>query len=254
MKHIKRKFFHEISGLPDSVPKTFIEKGTLEEEKQKLKDSHLFLVTDDNKTILAFPYDLNGKIYGIPEPHPVVIYFNIAQDSNRELLELKKKLIESVNYDMNKNAQTVMHNLYALISATSSYAIFLFMSLETMLNVSIPANAVIRKPQKRKIEVFTNEHLQTFDFFPKLKEVLATITGKDYVKLNKEEFKHIVNLKAFRDEIVHTKRKTGDQTPFSKIYQTALNFDYESTLVAAKNLINFYQNGLIEPCPCGKDF
>lgn len=105
-----------------------------------------------------------------------------------------------------------------------------------------------------KTEEYDVYQIQHFEFMEKFKEVLPKITGKEFWKDHPADYQHIINLKDFRNEVVHTKKQVKDETYYQKLFIKALDFDYTSCLMAVKNFINYYQNDLVEECNCGGNF
>lgn len=60
-------------------------------------------------------------------------------------------------------------------------------------------------------------------------------------------------MKELRDEIVHPKSEKN-MTSQEILMKRLLKFDYEKTIEAVANFINFYQPDFISECKCGVDF
>ena len=100
-------------------------------------------------------------------------------------------------------------------------------------------------------ELFTKNQIEQFiPFDEKLKKVLVDATGKSSERAHPLKYQHIVNLKAFRDMIVHTKEAESSPT-YDYLYRKALTFKYTETLSAARDFCNFYlKENFVEECNC----
>jgi hypothetical protein len=262
MKHIKKKFVLEMPVDQFRVRKEGKRFDSVKVEdiaKSKLPDpmTAIFIETEDGRVITAFQHKIDSKFYPIPEPDPVLIYFNNAQIGFRGIATEKKEFIESLDTSEGKQMLTdvVSHKLYDYMFASTSCAIFLFMAIEAMINKTIPPGYTFSRlnNQKRFTERYDYYQAQRLDFKTKLEELLPEITGKHFSKSHPTTMNHIHNLKKYRDTIVHTKINAAP-TPYSDIFKTALTFNYVETIHSVRDLINFYQPGLVEECTCGRDF
>jgi hypothetical protein len=132
----------------------------------------------------------------------------------------------------------------------------LFTSLEAAVNRMIPDNYVFREEQTQRSTLMNKAQIQEYMAVDKkLKEVVKECTGKDFSKAHPPTWQHIVNLKEFRDMIIHPKTRPEGNTPYDYLFKRALKFDYDSTFHAVREYINFHRrNGpLIEDCDCGLD-
>ncbi len=258
MKHIKKKFRFE-KQLSDS------EMIEFQNNHQTFKVSEVnrlnpksvakcFLFTESNHAIEAFLMNFNGKQVYIPEPNPTLIYFNNAYFQNKEIDKLKKELNSLFQSDNYLN-EDLKHKLYHYFGMCCGFITFLFSSIESMMNQVIPNDYEFKQKKSNKTEVFNKDQIQRhISFDDKLKLVLTDILGKSFSKSHPSQYVHITNLKEFRDNIIHTKMDEKDHTPYAQIFKRSFTFKYNDTLLAVRELINFYEPNLIEECQCGKDF
>lgn len=259
MKHIKQKyqFEKEIPGLIERIEQNGQKISSEEFSKIKIpKNLRAFLFTEAGTSIAAFEHKINGKNYLIPEPEPILIYFNNAQTNFRFIDETRRKLIETL--DLSKGSETssmIRKALYDYMFHVSGFVIGLFTSIEAMVNKTIPTDYVFRVDRSKWTQEYNFEQIQReLPFDLKLRKVLEEITKKDFAKSHPTKWNHITNLKNFRDDIVHTKKMVESHTPYSYIFKQALNFKYSESILAVRDLINFYHPNLVEECDCGKDF
>lgn len=258
MKHIKRKFLSS-HKLAEDVKQLL--QNTLPDEHghERIQGSFIdrfigYMQTSDGELIQAFPYAGKNFSCFIPEPHPVVIYFNGAQSYYKHLSNSKEKLFRELT-SSDPNAYTQLDAYYSYFSHVTLYTTFLYNALEAFINHIIPAQYVYMKQSAKSTESFTQEQIQRYiQFQEKVKSVIPSITGKSFHVAHGHQFDLLLKLKSCRDEIVHTKKFSDSRpTPYKKLFTLALDFDYEASIHAVKDYINFYEPDLIEFCDCGKD-
>jgi hypothetical protein len=264
MKHIKQKFQKEIYVSDEQYKKltskthsdrqlNLTELATV--DKSKLST---FLIAENKLIVPAFVTTLNQLEYIIPEPDPVLIYFNNAQTHYKYLRPTKDRFL-SVSYLYDKKEKEVnIHEVrkctYDYMHQVTAFAVFIFISIEAMINKTIPVDYGYRENIGKCLQVYGFEQIQRhIKFETKIKKILPEITGKNFVQTNPKQWEYIVALKDFRDEIVHTKKDADTHTPFKDIYINAFQLDFDSIILAARDLINFYQPNLVVECGCGKD-
>lgn len=260
MKHLVKKYVRhlkvgqDVTNLLENIP---VDEKQIAEIKQKKLDGYYGMVyTEDNELFQTFKYEKDGTTYLLPEPDPIVIYFDTARNNYRQIKDLREEIFKTLKmFDQNLGA--TMGNFYWYFSIVSSYTIFLFLSIEAFINKSIPKDYEYRRPvQDKKIEVYNKFQVQrNIDFIEKLKVILPEITGKNFVAEHTHKFEQIKKLKLFRDEVVHTKSFEGDNVPnfYENLYVMSLDFEFEKTLLYVRDFINYYQPNLIEECQCGRD-
>ncbi len=248
MKHIKRKFFSakkldfDRNQIPDSEPVDLSEVNNIDE-------SIGYMLTEENYLIQAFPYSGFGSVFFVPEPHPVVLYFNGAQNFIKYISESRAKFFEAVGND---NIQKTLDTIYTFFSNITIGTTFLCNALEASINALIPKDYEYKRKKRQSTEVFNQYQIQReLSFEEKIKIVIPEITGRFFHVENGHLYDSIIKLKFCRDEIAHTKSySTGQPTPYKEIFTMALNFNYENAIVATAAYINFYNPGLIEECGC----
>lgn len=262
MKHIKRKFTIQVK-LPKGAVDKINEVGTkVSSPHEVLNSNHVpegfvaWFLTDQDYMIKTFKYDFkhSKNPLFIPEPDPVLIYFNNAQINLRliEQLGSRKNLIESLKAV--KDATAIMHNLYNFMAHSTSFAVFAFMALECLVNKVIPDDFSLRNEMRMKTEEYNIHQIQQMEFLKKIKDILPEVTKKYFWKDYPTEYQNIIDLKNFRNEVAHTKKQVKDETYYRQLFITALDFDYTNTLMAVKTFINYYCDRLVEECDCGRDF
>ncbi len=258
MKHIKKKFQNEIP-ITEEFKTAFVKRETYsaaEFKKLKMveKDTICMLGTDYGTMINAFPLAIDGRMYFIPEPDPVLIYFNNAYFNFKRIKESRKDLLATLD-SVKLLTENINANLYDYFGLCSGFVIFLFTSMEAFMNRLIPDNYVFQVKTKKCTEIYDKENIQSsFNFERKLKEVMKDIKHKEFHKAHDPKYQHIIHLKQFRDNIVHTKTNPDSVPKYDRLFSEAINFKYEHTLLAVRDFMNFYEPGYVEECNCGKDF
>lgn len=257
IKHIKKKFQFEVS-LSEEVIKTMDNAFELIStsdlgKKRPQKGQECIIITEKNLGIKAFHINLSGVNYYIPEPDPVLVYFDSAYNNFINIKEYKQKVLGSITKTYLDEDISML--LYQYFGYTNGYVIFLFTAIEAFINKFIPAEYKYIVQKSNRTEVYSRDQIQRhLSFDDKLNKVVADISKKSFQKSYPLKYQHVINLKDFRDIIVHTKADLKGSTPFDYIYRKALNFNFEDTLLAVRDLLNFYQSNYVEDCPCGQDW
>lgn len=261
MKHIKRRFSGHlhVDGLNQTLEKKikFEEFETFQEAIPEGMKGLLFTDKDEMFYAFSFKDTFKGRECLVPEPDPILVYFNVAQINYRLIVTLngRENLIELLSDLKKSETSKVMHSLYNFLAESSAFAIFLFMAMESAVNKAITDDFELRKIDSKKTVVYDNLQVQKLEFKEKVKDILPKITGRKFWNDHLTEWNFlIVDLKELRDEIVHTKKQLGTQTHYKEVYVRALNFDYARAIQYAKTFINYYHKDLVEECNCGVDF
>jgi len=257
-KHLKKKFLHQVE-LTDEVKK-ITENSSLGlpidrmKEIKKLPDGYTtFLMTEDNKFFKSFTFKHEGKLKFIPEPDPILVYFNAAYSNYKTLQTRREEILNILSKE--KMTEVMINELYDYFGASSSFIILLFTSIEALINRCIKTDYQYKKITSRKTELYSKSQIENyFPFEEKIKTILPDATGKNFSEKFSNKYIHINNLKEFRDMIVHTKEATGEST-YDYIYKKALIFKYEETINAVRDFCNFYtKDNFIEECDCSSDW
>lgn len=258
MKHLVKKYVKSIKVGDDVVD--VIDNAPIDEKvlsgisESKMAGYYAMAMTDDNQLVQTFKYVNDGNVFLIPEPDPIIIYFDTARHFHKTIDQRKSDLFSKLS-SQGFNFNAVHGDFYWYFSTACNYAIFLFLSIEAFVNKTIPNDFEYRKQiQNRKTELYDKNQIQrSIEFLEKIKSVLPTATNKNFVQEFAHKYELIKKLKEFRDEIVHTKSFEGKSSPnfYEKLFVTSLDFEFEETLFAARDFINYYQPDLIEECKCG---
>jgi hypothetical protein len=260
-KHIEKKFLMQ-TKLPDDVMEV-IKKPEhtthVNDIPQPIKDFpkeyHAYAITGDNIFFKTFAFEYQGAVRFIPEPDPVLVYFDSAYNNYKLIADRRKEILKST---LNKPmGEPMIKELYSFYSLTSSFVIFLFTSIEAFINRTIPTDFVYTRVGKRSTETFTKRQIEEWlPFDEKIKDVLPKVTGKQFSANYPSQWSHICQLKEYRDAIVHTKTAPDGGYTYDHLYKKAFLFNFEETINAVKDFCNFYSESpdYITECSCGNDW
>lgn len=260
MKHLVKKYIKATKvgeDVVDVLNNTPIDEKALSDiSDNNMEGYYAMALTEDNHIVQFFKYVSGDNVYMIPEPDPIIIYFDTARHFHKTISKRRTDLFSKLSSPGN-NFIAVNGDFYWYFSTVCNYVIFLFLSIEAFINKTIPKGFEYRKRiQDKKTEVYDRYQIQrNIEFLEKIKTVLPQATYKNFVQEFSHKYELLKKLKEFRDEIVHTKSFEGKSSPnfYEELYVTSLEFEYDKTLIAAKDFINYYQTDLIEECNCGND-
>lgn len=259
MKHLVKKYVKSAKlgdGVNDIINNTPIDEKVISEiSNSKMNGYYAMAITENDTIVQTFKYKNNNNIFLIREPDPIIIYFDTARLFHKTIKEKRLSLFSKLS--RNEYFSAVNGDFYWYYSTVSSYVIFLFLAIEAFINKSIPNNFEYKKniPGK-KTELYDKYQVQrNIEFLEKIKSVLPEATNKNFVSEHTHKYEFIRKLKLFRDEIVHTKSFEGKSSPnfYEDLFVMSLDFEFDETLIAARDFINYYQPNLIEECLCGNE-
>jgi hypothetical protein len=257
MKHISKKYLNQRLLTNEEQEKLSSHMIPYDERIHNMtfdsKEHVPFVSTTNNYIIQAFEFKEGNERRFLPEPDQVLIYFNSAYNSYRQLEPIKKKLLDKTlpNGPLNEGTENEIYNLFG---QSSGFVIFLFSAVEAFMNRMIPDDFIFSEISGKKTELYNKEQIQRYlSFDTKYSKVLPQITNLNFK--TKFPTKHTIlwNLKDFRDELIHPKQRKGPST-YELISKKALKFKYAQALEVVRDYINFYKNDFIEECQCGLDY
>ncbi len=255
MKHVKKKFV-KAEKVSKEVTAILEGHGSIAsimplEISKSLDQYSANIQTEDNEIIQGFTYKDSDKLFVIPEPNPIIIYFETARHSSMRIPAEREKVFTEID-----QVYQTRDNFYTFYSTASITAIFLFNTIEAFMNSLIPDSYKYERHLEQKTEILDRFQIQRFvPFEEKIKKVIPKIMGKAFHLEFAHKHESIAKLKEFRDAIMHSKSDDGfPPRYFKNLYTTSLDFNYNETLQHVRDFLNFYETDLIEECPCGKDF
>lgn len=258
MKHIKKKYLFQ-KEITSDLANILENKGQIIEKDSKdlirlAKEKDLFIATDKEFLIKAFPFKYKGSNALIPIPDLSLVYFDSAYQLNRDRVKMEEKLFSKL-VNQKQMGEDATNEIYRYYGYASSCIISLFTSIESYINHIIPSNKPYAKILKNKTELYTKEQVQKgVSFDAKVKEVLPFFfENKNFFKNTSLSSQYITNLKNLRNEIVHPKSEASFSAQ-EDLIKRLLNFKYDKTFEAVMKFMNFYTKDYIVECDCGLDF
>lgn len=215
---------------------------------KKLSEDDILLMFED-KVIYGFDYLHNGTKKLVVELNPVTVFYSNSIMSFGSLNHYKNVLLSnSTNVtDINKpNERINLTHSAMYFQLAINCIINLQAALESFANRIIPENYNYINKSGNLVNKTVTYKLNTV--LPILKEI--SFMQKKHRKYNIS----IDKLIQLRNDIIHLKPNEETNTAYKNIYRNLLNFDFPKAIFSVKTFINFYEPGLIEECPCGKDF
>lgn len=255
MKHIKKKYLFQIEGI-HKLKEVGEEVSVNDSELlRKAKEKDLFVTTENDFVIKAFPFKHSKGIAVIPIPDLTLVYYDSAYNQNRQRKELETELLNKLTSKSDKFGEDATNEIYHYYSNASGCIIFLFTSLESFINHIIPDNKSFSQETERNTTYYDKKQIQRhISFDDKLKKVLPQLlNGANFFSHQTTHTQHIANLKKLRDELIHTKSDIsfGNQ---EELIKRLLQFKYDETFTAVAKFMNFYKPNYVVDCDCKLDF
>lgn len=254
MKHIKRKFLLTCNITNDGY-EYLLQQKTSPKALEKLSDKNFVphLLTTDQKYIQSFFYELEGIKVPIPEPNPIVIYFSNAQGFLSIILKTRIELFKELK-TIDYSVGDILNHMFAFYGCVVNFTSSLFDALEGFVNSKIPKDYKCKNPNRRNELMNKYQIIRYSTFESKVKIILPEIfPNKNFAKDKSHFYENIILLKKLRDNITHAKADIEyDVNYYEKLFTETLDFDFLKAIESAKELINFYETDLIEPCECGQ--
>ena len=238
MQQIKKKYLAIAPIDEDSY--NYIHNRVDEIPKNDINEFIPHLVTNKNVIIQGFFYKNDKKTYIVPEPNPVIIYFNNAFSNLKPLTVYKEKLFIELDSDI-PNMDIILNYFYTFYGFAINFTSSLCEALEAFTNSRIPIEYKWRGKDKSKIIRFAS-------IKDKLKIVIPDISnGKDFTNEYYSKYLDIENLICFRNDITHAKSDISHKINYyNKLFISSLDFDYSNVIESVKEYINYYEPNLIE--------
>lgn len=255
MKHIKKKYQFQIEGV-DKIKEVgepvSANDGNL---IKKAKEKDLYVTTEKDFVIKAFPFKHSKGIAVIPIPDLTLVYYDSAYNQNRERKDVETKLLNKLTSKNDKFGEDATNEIYHYYGNASGCIIFLFTSLESFINHILPDDKSYSLETDKNTAHYNKKQIQRhIAFDDKLKKVLPQLLdGANFFTHQTTHTQHITNLKKLRDELIHTKSDIsfGNQ---EELIKRLLQFKYDETFIAVAKFMNFYKPNYVVDCDCELDF
>lgn len=254
MKHPEKRFLGQTQfsdGLIEGIEKATKNAPPHPYTIDNMPDSMVpYLFDVDNYFYKAFLLEVDGLRIVVPEPDPILVYFDSGYANFRELEHRRPDLVKKLIATANKESGPPIVEMFSFFNVVSAFAIYLCTAVEATMNRAIPRDYTYKKPNGTR--VYDKPHIERyFRAEEKLNNVLKEITNKRFEESYPNDFKLIQELEQFRNDIVHTKEIAVGTEPAKHNFTRALQIDYKNTIEAVKSFCNFYIGGeFIVDCPC----
>ena len=217
---------------------------------KKLSDdlSHDLLMEFDNSMIFAFDFLNDGIKYIIPEINPTTILYSNATMFYKNLMLSRIKLFEKSPTLKEFNKPIDLKVFGEFFQYASNCIINLQATVECFAN---------RRISKNILDECIDKNGDIFDpsITHKLDTLLPKVYGKRFRTKSKRDNLRVRKVIELRNEIIHlTPNSDITNTKYKSLYRKIISFDYEKTINAVRNLVNFYEPNLLEDCPCGNEY
>lgn len=203
------------------------------------------LIMYENEVVFGFDHlDKNEKII-IPEINPVTIFYSNAVMFHRLLCHCKDKLLKNSSKVKGPLTNTDTNEFGNFFQAASTIIINLQATIESLANRTIP-----------KEQEFIGRDDEPFEpsLSHKINIALPEIKGKKFKTKFGKQNNYIRQLIELRNEIIHLKPAGEVNSAYKEVYRRMINFKYTETIQAVRTFVDFYEPGLIEECPCQKEY
>ncbi|HQA73723.1 hypothetical protein, partial [Flavobacterium sp.] len=222
---------------------------------RKSKEKDLFITTDKDFIIKAFPFKHKNGTAVIPIPDLTLVYFHNAYKQNKDRIEVEKKLLDKLTHDKPSFGEDATNEIYQYYGSASGCIISLFTSLESFINHILPDKELYILETDKSTITYNKKQIQKhINFDDKMKKVLPKLLeGKNFFSNSTPFTQHITNLKNLRDDLIHTKSDLSFKNQEDLIKQL-LRFKYEECFKAITKFMNFYRENYIIECDCNSEY
>ncbi len=217
--------------------------------KKYLKSNELndgtILIFFEKAIVFGFDHLHKNEKIIIPEINPVTIFFSNAIMSHRLLIHCKEKLIKNSPRVKTFSGNVDPKDFGNFFQIATNIIVNLQATVESLANRLIP-----------KEKEFLDVNGDSFDpsLFHKINIVLPEIKGAKFKSKFGKQNNFIRQLIELRNEIIHLTPAGDENSAYKEVYRRMINFNYGETILAVRTFVDYYEQGLIEECSCGKEF
>lgn len=229
----------EIPDESKKIADEYLNSNTLAENK-----GYDIMIAFNDSIIYGFDYNYKNRKLIIPELNPITIFYSNAIMSFGQL-EHYKNVFLTKSVHASDIQQIVNFNHFGTFFQLGINCIInLQASLESFLNLKIVGKHTFLdkdgKPRRANI-------------YDKIEIGIQAVTDLDY---KDEKNLHLIKkLIQIRNNIIHLKPDQEiTNTKYKITFREVIEFDFDKTITAIREYINFYEPNLIEKCSCGKEF
>lgn len=153
------------------------------------------------------------KIYTFPEPNPICIYYNIANENLEQSYNLKNSIN---NKAQNFNPLEDYDYFTKYFSFTSQGIIFLITAVEGFINQFFKDDIEYQFNGEAK----TKKDLEWAKLDEKISGILPIITGINFKEENQAAYDKILATNAIRNDLIHLKQtETSNNTNYQELFK-----------------------------------
>lgn len=215
------------------------------QKSNELNDGSVILILEDN-IVFGFDFLYKNEKFIAQEINPVTIFYSNAVMCHRLLVDTRNKLIaNSPKLKGSHNVDTQPSDFSNFFQVAVNMIINLQATIESFANRLIPKEYSF-------IDISGNPFEPSI--MHKINTTLPELKDRKFKTDHGKHNNYLRQLIELRNEIVHLKPAGDTNSAYKEVYRRLINFKYIETLQAIKLFIDFYEQGLIEECPCQKEY
>lgn len=170
-------------------------------------------------------------IYTFPEPNPISIYYNIANENLEKSAILKKKILsKGQNFDAIEDFQVFTE----YFSLTTQGIVFLITTVEGFINQFFEDKEYVIDGK-----TMTKKCLEYSKLHKKLDLIIPTLLDINFKKLHNEEYQQIINTNLLRNDLIHLKRaENGNNTWYQNLFKQLIDYNHHKNSEAVFKLMD----------------
>jgi len=171
------------------------------------------------------------KLYTFPEPNPICLYFNIANENLEKSAILKNKILsKKQNFDAIEDFE--LFSKY--FSLTTQGIVFLVTTVEGFINQFFEDKEYIIDE-----ETMERKDLEWAKLKVKLDLIIPTLLNIKFSELHYKEYQRILNTNILRNDLIHLKRtEKGNNTWYQELFKQLLDYNHHKNSEAVFKLLN----------------
>lgn len=216
----------------------YVNSETLAENQ----DFDIMIMMDDS-VIFGYDYLHNNKKLILPEINPVTIFYSNARMSYG-MLNHYKEILLTESSEAGKIGKVINLNHFGTFFQLAVNCIInLQATIESFVNLKVLGNFnFLDKNGKPK-----NPNIHD-----KIDIAMPIVMKMEFN--DEKNYTLIKELIKLRNDIIHLKPDQNlTNTKYKIPFRNIIDFNYQETIMAVKNYINFYEPNLLEECACGNE-
>ena len=161
----------------------------------------------------------NKKVYTFPEPNPICIYYNIANEHLEKSYDLKNKInSKPQNYDAFEDYEYFSN----YFNITSQGIIFLITTIEGFINQFFIEDSYLINGK-----TMTKKNLEWAKLDEKINVILPALIGINFKETNPNEYSKICSTNSLRNDLIHLKQSSkSNNTFYQELFKKTIDFKH----------------------------